>query len=79
MACQTCHGEIQKENEVYQFADLSMGWCINCHRNTQVQFKSNGFYSIYEQYHEKLKNGTLDTTQITVEKIGGTECQKCHY
>jgi hypothetical protein len=66
-------------NEVYQFADLSMGWCINCHRNTQVQFKDNGFYSIYEQYHEKIKNGTLDTTNITVEKIGGTECQKCHY
>ena len=77
--CQTCHGEIQNMNEVYQFADLSMGWCINCHRNTQVQFKDNGFYSIYEQYHEKIKNGTLDTTNITVEKIGGTECQKCHY
>ena len=79
VACQTCHGEIQNENEVYQFADLSMGWCINCHRNTQVQFKDNGFYSIYEQYHEKIKNGTLDSTKLTVEKIGGTECQKCHY
>lgn len=77
--CQTCHGEIQNMNEVYQFADLSMGWCINCHRNTQVQFKDNGFYSIYEQYHEKLKNGTLDSTNITVEKVGGTECQRCHY
>ena len=77
--CQTCHGEIQKENEVYQFADLSMGWCINCHRNTQVQFTSNGFYSIYEKYHDQIKNGTLDTTQITAEKIGATECQKCHY
>ena len=77
--CQTCHGEIQKENEVYQFADLSMGWCINCHRNTQVQFTSNGFYSIYEKYHDEIKNGTLDTSKITVEKIGGTECQKCHY
>ncbi len=77
--CQTCHGEIQKMNEVYQFADLSMGWCINCHRNTQVQFKDNGFYSIYEKYHEEIKNGTLDTSRITVEKVGGTECQKCHY
>ena len=77
--CQTCHGEIQKMNEVYQFADLSMGWCINCHRNSQVQFKDNGFYSIYEKYHEEIKNGTLDTSRITVEKIGGTECQKCHY
>ena len=63
VACQSCHGEIQKMNEVYQFADLSMGWCVNCHRNTQVQFKDNGFYSIYEQFHEQIKNGSLDSVK----------------
>ncbi len=78
--CQTCHGEITNMDEVKQFADLSMGWCINCHRETKVQFKENGFYSIYEKYHEDLKNGKIDSAKgITVEKIGGTECQKCHY
>ncbi|MES2328238.1 MAG: c-type cytochrome [Bacteroidota bacterium] len=78
--CQTCHGEIQKMGEVKQFADLSMGWCINCHRETKVQFKDNGFYSIYEKYHQDLKSGKIDSSKgITVEKIGGTECQKCHY
>ncbi|TAF50516.1 MAG: cytochrome C, partial [Sphingobacteriia bacterium] len=80
VACQTCHGEIQKMGEVKQFSDLSMGWCVNCHRETKVQFKDNGFYSIYEKYHNDLKSGKLDSTKgITVEKIGGTECQKCHY
>jgi hypothetical protein len=63
--------------EVYQYSDLSMGWCINCHRETKVQFADNGFYSIYEKFHEDMKNGKLDS--VTVEKIGGTECQKCHY
>lgn len=78
--CQTCHGEINKMDEVKQFSDLSMGWCINCHRETKVQFKENGFYSIYEKYHDELKSGKLDSTKgITVEKVGGTECQKCHY
>ncbi len=77
VACQTCHGEIQKMGEVYQYSDLSMGWCINCHRETKVQFQDNGFYSIYEKFHEDMKNGKLDS--VTVEKIGGTECQKCHY
>jgi len=78
--CQTCHGEITNMDEVKQFADLSMGWCINCHRETKVQFKENGFYSIYEKYHQDLKSGKIDSTKgITVEKIGGTECQKCHY
>lgn len=75
--CQTCHGEIQKMGEVYQFADLSMGWCINCHRETKVQFNDNKFYSIYEKFHEDLKNKKIDS--VTVEKIGGTECMKCHY
>jgi cytochrome c551/c552 len=75
--CQTCHGEIQKMDEVYQFTDLSMGWCINCHRESKVQFTENKFYSIYEQFHEDMKNKKLDS--VTVEKIGGTECQKCHY
>ncbi len=75
--CQTCHGEIQKMDEVYQFSDLSMGWCINCHRESKVQFTENKFYSIYEKFHEDMKNKKLDS--VTVEKIGGTECQKCHY
>ena len=80
--CQTCHGEIQKMDEVHQFADLSMGWCVNCHRSTNVQFNDdqghgNKFYSIYEKFHEDIKNHKYDS--VTVEKIGGIECQKCHY
>lgn len=81
--CQTCHGNIQEMPEVYQFTELSMGWCINCHRETKVDFynkedkSGNKFYSIYEKFHNDIKNHKLDS--VTVEKIGGTECQKCHY
>jgi cytochrome c551/c552 len=81
--CQTCHGNIQEMPEVYQFTDLSMGWCINCHRESKVDFlnketgEGNKFYSIYEKFHNDLKNKKMDS--VTVESIGGTECQKCHY
>jgi cytochrome c2 len=81
--CQTCHGNIQEMPEVYQFSDLSMGWCINCHRESKVDFYNkadstgNKFYSIYEKFHKDIKDGKMDS--VTVEKIGGTECQKCHY
>lgn len=81
--CQTCHGPIQEMNEVKQFADLSMGWCINCHRESKVQFfnqetgEGNKFYSVYEKLHNDLKSHKVDS--VTVEMIGGTECQKCHY
>ncbi len=81
--CQTCHGNIQEMPEVYQFSDLSMGWCVNCHRESKVDFYNketgdgNKFYSIYEKFHTDIKNHRLDS--VTVEKIGGIECQKCHY
>ena len=75
--CQTCHGPIQTMPEVYQFAPLSMGWCVNCHRQTEVQFASNNYYSTYQKLHEDLKNHKID--KVTVEQIGGTECAKCHY
>lgn len=75
--CQTCHGPIETMEEVYQYSPLSMGWCINCHRQTEVQFASNNYYSSYEEFHAKLKNKEL--SRVTVETIGGTECQRCHY
>ena len=84
--CQSCHGEITNMDEVYQFAELSMGWCINCHRNTKVDFYNvdsigrkigNRFYSIYEKFHNDIKSGKMDS--VTVKDIGGLECQKCHY
>jgi mono/diheme cytochrome c family protein len=74
--CQACHGNIQEMVVVAQHAPLSMGWCINCHRNTQVDM-GNSYYQVYEKYHEDLKSGAMD--KVTVEDIGGTECQKCHY
>jgi mono/diheme cytochrome c family protein len=82
IACQTCHGEIQNMVQVKQFTDLSMGWCVNCHRTTNVQFddnKGNGnkFYSIYQKFHQDIKDKKYDS--VTVQMIGGTECGKCHY
>lgn len=75
--CQTCHGAVEEMEVVAQHAPLSMGWCINCHRETEVQFAGNEYYQSYAKYHEELSNGDKD--KITVENIGGLECQKCHY
>ena len=77
IACQTCHGPVETMEEVYQFTSLSMGWCINCHRNTEVQFASNDYYSQFEKLHEDLKSGKIKN--VTESTMGGTECQKCHY
>lgn len=80
--CQSCHGAINEMDEVKQVADLSMGWCINCHRETKVNFNydstgGNKFYSLYEKFHNDIKDGKMDS--VRVKDIGGLECQKCHY
>ncbi|MBL7705115.1 MAG: c-type cytochrome [Taibaiella sp.] len=75
--CQTCHGPIQEMDEVKQFESLSMGWCINCHRETKVDFQNNNYYSIFEKYHQEIKEGKRDG--VTEAELGGLECQKCHY
>ncbi|MCX7763951.1 MAG: c-type cytochrome [Bacteroidia bacterium] len=71
IACQTCHGPVQEMEEVYQYSDLSMGWCLDCHRKTKVDLTANPYYA---RLHEQLKE-----KEVTVEKIGGLECSKCHY
>jgi mono/diheme cytochrome c family protein len=75
--CQKCHGKIEGMDEVYQYSTLGMGWCINCHRETEVKFKDNDYYKQYARYHKELASGKRD--KVTVEEIGGLECQKCHY
>lgn len=75
--CQTCHGKVEEYEVMKQFAPLSMGWCINCHRQTEVKFAENKYYSVFQKYQDELKKGTK--SKITVEDIGGTDCQKCHY
>ncbi len=77
VACQTCHGDVEKMEVVKQNAPLSMGWCINCHRQSEVKFKENPYYASYSTLHEELKSGKRD--KVTVSDIGGLECQKCHY
>lgn len=76
LECQTCHGPVQEMEEVYQYSPLTMGWCVNCHRETKVQVESNDYYA---EMHEKLKEKYGKDAQITVEMIGGLECGKCHY
>jgi len=77
LECQTCHGKVEEMEVMAQMSPLSMGWCINCHRQTEVKFNENEYYASYQRYHEEIAAGKRD--KVTVEDIGGLECQKCHY
>lgn len=73
--CQQCHGPIETMDVVYQYSPLTMGWCINCHREYQVNSKGNGYYDKLVQIHDQNNAGA----PFTVSSNGGTECSKCHY
>ncbi|MFO7719823.1 MAG: cytochrome c3 family protein [Gillisia sp.] len=75
IACQTCHGPIEEMEIVYQSAPLTMGWCINCHRETNVNMEGNEYY---EKIHEELSN-KYGVEELTAAQLGGLECAKCHY
>ncbi|WP_338769417.1 c-type cytochrome [Bernardetia sp. ABR2-2B] len=72
--CQTCHGEIQEMEVVQQVSLLTMGWCINCHREWDVNAKGNNYYDNLIKLHNSTSKEPLK-----VEDIGGLECSKCHY
>ena len=72
--CQTCHGPIQEMDVVRQHSLLTMGWCIDCHRKTDVNTKGNAYYDKLVELHNQTSK-----TPMKVENIGGLECAKCHY
>ncbi len=73
--CQTCHGPVEEYEYQKQFAPLTMGWCINCHRETEVKVKDNDYY---KKIHEELSK-KYGVDKLTVAQMGGLECGKCHY
>ncbi len=74
--CIECHGDVAKMDRIKQVNTLSMGWCLNCHRNHEVNF-DNKFYDSYKILHDKISSGDIDT--VLVKDIGGEDCQSCHY
>lgn len=75
--CAQCHGQVQEMDIVKQHSDLSMGWCVNCHRDTKVDFLGNAFYENYLALHEDIRAGKVDS--LTAADLGANDCMRCHY
>jgi len=74
LQCQQCHGPIEEMEVVEQYSPLTMGWCINCHRETPVNTEGNHYYDKLVVLHKQNSKEPLK-----VKDIGGLECSKCHY
>ncbi len=75
LECQKCHGPVEEYDEMRQYSPLTMGWCINCHRETGVDTKGNEYY---EKIHKELAE-KYNVDKVTISQLGGLECGKCHY
>jgi len=73
--CQKCHGPVEEMEIMYQYSPLTMGWCINCHRETNVKVENNEYYA---KIHEELSK-KYGVEKLTAAQMGGLECGKCHY
>lgn len=73
--CQKCHGPVETYEIQKQFAPLTMGWCINCHRETNVKMEGNEYYT---KIHDELSK-KYGVDKLTAAQMGGLECGKCHY
>ena len=77
--CKQCHGQIDSMEVVKQFSNLTMGWCINCHRETAVNGKDNAYYDRLLKAHDDKVAAGIKKGDMKVEEMGGLECSKCHY
>ena len=71
----TCHGPVEEMEIMEQHAPLTMGWCLNCHKETNIKVKDNEYYT---KIHEELSK-KYGVEELTVAQMGGLECGKCHY
>ena len=79
VVCKACHGKVDTMNVVRMANDFTMGWCIECHRTTEVDMNNGYNKEYFKDLHDKLKKQYGSGTKITVDAIGGLECGKCHY
>jgi len=73
--CQKCHGPVEEMEILYQYSSLTMGWCINCHRESNIKVKDNEYYT---KIHEELSK-KYGVEELSIAQMGGLECGKCHY
>lgn len=87
--CQQCHGEIQNMDRVKQWGRLTMGWCVECHRNNQfVQPHRAEFAESKDEMMRQEKTGSMALADRpwwfralshSSPHNADVSCSTCHY
>jgi len=78
VGCVSCHGRVDQMEKVYQHENLSMGWCLNCHRNPEQHLRPKDKVTQMDWKPE----GDQRTVGKQLRKDGhinpSTDCSTCH-
>ncbi|MBZ5667816.1 MAG: cytochrome c family protein [Acidobacteriia bacterium] len=66
VACQKCHGPVERMDRVQQVAPLTMGWCLECHRE-HAHVATADFQRAMQNFSQRAV------------PVAGLDCTSCHY
>ena len=86
VTCQSCHGQVQKMGQVFQFSSLNMGWCVSCHvsgYDPAAGDRASGFTRAanggFQVAHDEVAAAPAATAAAGTIKKARYDCAVCHY
>jgi Cytochrome c7 and related cytochrome c len=87
IGCETCHGRIDQMEVVQVVAPLSMGWCLDCHRDPAPNLRPASQITTMGLYAQETDDDHADRVArnreaITAEGVSirpPQNCSACHY
>jgi hypothetical protein len=78
VACETCHGRVDQMPKTVKTQTLSMGWCLDCHRDPVPKLRPREavFTMGYEPHREGLPNDVREFYREASQRL--TSCNTCH-
>lgn len=77
IACESCHGDVKTMDRLWQYSDLSMGWCLKCHDSRKVNLDNEYYKTYFSGFYNEWKAGEKDSVMVAI--TGGRDCGNCHY
>ena len=79
VSCVSCHGRIDQMVEVKQFANLTMSWCLECHRNPAPNVRPVELVTKLDWKPEGRDPADIGRELIARKHINPpTNCSGCH-
>ncbi len=78
VGCVSCHGRVDTMEQVSQVERLSMGWCLECHRNPEPHLRPREFVTRMDWTPNESPEilGAKLRKQYNINP--STDCSTCH-